>query len=386
MEKEEEEEEGNETVFVVLPSYRDSFNLYLTVRSLFKNAKHPNRVHVGIHEHIMATKTTHFKDICHLNVHKDPDNHHIRMRNVHHEWFACESASGAMATRAAILRQFYQQQKYLLFIHAHTDMVPNWDRVLILSLNQAHAVGGHAVSQLPIHIPAHHTLAENSLCLPTTFPVFASFAKLTSCTAFPMFRMRRVKKHPKKPFQTALASYKCFFTTAQVFKAHLEMDAADGFLPFLQSCEADILLSLELYTRGLHVYTPRISVATHRGFHGDHHSYYEDRHNKPEKRLKRFILTHLLSGISKLEEEEDEKEAEEIVTQPKYVEHFFEKSKLPVKAFLDWVGVDVETSVASIHARMGLLNKEPDVTELCVKFGSEANYVREKQRLDIEFG
>ena len=217
-------------IFVVLPMYRPR-NPMSCVKRLFENAAFPERIHVGILEHnsadapsIADTTAYHFK---------------YKRNSESSELF------GAGFARQWIVDNFYDGERYILFIGQNSQMSKDWDTILIESLECTHVIGGHIVSQFPCVA----TLDR----LPSTFPVFKNFKK-----NIPVFKGRFVVGEYRQPQPSALASWQCLFGTAAVLKNALAIH--ENSLPFLNSTEADWLLSSEIWSQGFRVFIPSESA------------------------------------------------------------------------------------------------------------------------------
>jgi len=113
------------TIFVSIPSYRDPECQY-TVLDLFRKAKFPERVRIGI-----CWQKDHDEDKhCFL---LDLSEYSDRIRTVvlHHS-----EARGPCFARALVQRNLFQREDFYLQLDSHYRMADEWDEELIVQLAQ----------------------------------------------------------------------------------------------------------------------------------------------------------------------------------------------------------------------------------------------------------
>ncbi len=362
----EKKKKEENSIFVVLTMYRAVKPAKILI-DLFQKADNPNRVFVGVVEHQLERVPSALEQ-CYAALEK----HHVAipLKNIRFRRMPVATTFGAALARRECITQLYQNEKFIFFLHEHSVLSHGWDRILLTSLTVAHNEGGQVVSQVP-RLVSHKKNKKDVTT--TTFPAFGGFLEASSEKRrqnplfIPTFFGKPVHpRGPIKPFQVAVASYKCLFSTAEVYLRRLAM--WEHALPFLQSDAADMLLSIELWTRGLHVYVPCESVLTHRGAHGDNMSSCDDVVNRQVKKVTRYVLLQVVHDLL----QPAPKEAV-------YIQKLRKGAILPVPAFFDWIGVDAAAGDFAGRAPLGILSvkaedQEPEYEEIVLKCGTIQNY------------
>jgi len=347
----------NDTIFVVLPMYRPQFAARVLTK-IFDMAYCPQRVFVGILEHRLGGTETAI-DAYTKELHSCMSPSFIR--NIRYREGKMSHIYGASVARQEIMDNLYEDETFIFCIHEHSWLLRDWDKALIETLKVVHESGGHVLSQFPLEL----SMTDDELMfrndhIPTTFPVFEKFRH-----GLPAFKGRFVDHYNPKPFQVAMASYRCLFTTAEVFKDRLNL-AYPG-IPYLTSIEADFLLSLELWTQGYQVFCPQQSVLIHHALPGEHFYSHQDVSNKKLKIIKKAIIRQLLHELP----DPDEPLA--------YVKKLYLREKNQIRGFCDWLGVDVKKRHASGRVVMGLLPDYKDI-DIIQKYGSMRQFEKFKNQ------
>jgi len=142
---------------------------------------------------------------------------------------------------AAMFRNLRKDFKYVLFLSASCQPCLDWDVTCTRSLNSAYAQGGHAVTLFPFETSADAQY-------PATFPVFFDY----SSRAVPIFKPRFLA-HPQTT-QVIWVSHMCLFVQPDV------LGSMEDFVPGLNFAEADLVLSLILWYKGLRTYSMDFSA------------------------------------------------------------------------------------------------------------------------------
>jgi hypothetical protein len=343
-----------DTIFVVLPMYRPHAEI---LNQLFEAAYCPQRIFVGILEHKLPNVTSSI-DAYTRELHGKMTPSFIR--NIRYREGRLDGVYGSSVARQEIVSHLYQDETFIFCTHAHSWFLKDWDKILIETLQDVHKEGGHAISQFPLEASVEDNMFVFQERTPTTFPVFEAFRG-----GVPAFKGRFVENYNPRPFRVAMASYRCFFTSADVFVRHLALH--DPGIPYLESPEADFLLSLELWTQGYHVFCPRYSVLVHNALDGEHFYSFKDVKDEPLKKIKKAIMQQLLHCVP----DKDEPLA--------YVKKLQNREKHPIGGFCDWLGVNVKKKQVAGRTVMGLM-EDFDGANIIQKYSSMERFERFKKQ------
>ena len=106
----------NDYIFVSIPSYKDD-QCSKTLELLYKNARNPEKIFCGVYLQVDPNNS-----IQHCNINSSIPKNHVRYIAVHHD-----AANGPMHARAIIMKQLYNDEKYIFWIDAHTIFLKDWD-------------------------------------------------------------------------------------------------------------------------------------------------------------------------------------------------------------------------------------------------------------------
>mmetsp|Transcript_8357 Transcript_8357/g.14005 ORF Transcript_8357/g.14005 Transcript_8357/m.14005 type:complete len:557 (-) Transcript_8357:233-1903(-) len=255
------------SIYVALGTYRDPF-CPMTIKSLYKNAAHPERLFVGMFQQNC------FGPTCRTGVLKggrvdtagpDPDcykefcaseegiqshaceNGHVRLYNVNES----ESLGPYMARYLGA--KFYLGEQYYLQIDSHSEFIPHWDDELIKMVQDAPAEKPVISTYPPDSQMRWHRTIGYRMC-------DSEFAKaqiewqiirLGSSLAFD-------HKIPDVPKYAPFVAAGFFFTTAYF----LHEVPFDPFLPWIFMGE-EISMSARLWTSGYDIFSPTVNVLDH---------------------------------------------------------------------------------------------------------------------------
>ncbi|MES1907860.1 MAG: hypothetical protein MHM6MM_000897 [Cercozoa sp. M6MM] len=122
------------TVFVGIPSFRDSL-CFRTVQSLFRKAKHPHRLRVGIYDqvdpHEGDVPCSHFVDVCNDENEKDRGAECDHIANVVIEEVGSSMATGVPTARYQMEKLLDNDSEFFVQVDAHTIFDPEWDTRMI---------------------------------------------------------------------------------------------------------------------------------------------------------------------------------------------------------------------------------------------------------------
>jgi hypothetical protein len=345
------------TIFVVLPMLNPA-NAGKTLTRIFESAYCPQRVFVGILEHGTKYPTAINQYVNELHGSSSPSF----VRNVKHIQGDKNTEFGGSIARQEIMNTMYAGEKFIFCAHEHSWFLDNWDKILISSLETAHKLGGHAISQFPLETSSTDDTVLFKHALATTFPVCQQFHG--HC---PSFKGQFVINSTPGPFRVTAASYKCFFSTAEVFLHQLQLHTPG--IPYLTGSESDFLLSMEMWRQGYHTFCPSQSVLIHTSYKHER-SYVVDFIPKIKK-VKRAILEQIMFG----QNSQDEPLA--------YVKKIQDRCHFSMSDFCEWIGVNLKEKHVSGQTTLGLFHgfQEKDILN---RYGSLYTFKKYKNQFTYD--
>jgi [Skp1-protein]-hydroxyproline N-acetylglucosaminyltransferase len=227
-----------DTIFISIASYRDR-ECSLTVDSIYKNARYPKNVFLGICE---QNNIEFPEEKCEKSPSEFSDN--IRYYN-----FSYKDAKGPSYARYHCSK-LYKNEEYFLQIDSHTMFVKDWDILLITMLNQA-----KKESNKPVLTAYPPTSEQMSL---EGYPEMDN-GKFGS-NGLPMFLAGFTPNGSPVPTRSPKPFYAAgfFFTYASFLKeVHY-----DPYLSHLFQGEEE-LFSARMFTNGYDAFSPNIKVCSH---------------------------------------------------------------------------------------------------------------------------
>jgi len=250
-----------EKIFVSIASYRDKL-CHTTIENLFKMARHPDRVFVGI---------------CQQNKHGDPDclsknlqhlKSHIRIMRIDFK-----KARGPTLARY-YCSKLYKKEDYYLQIDSHCLFIKDWD-VKIIDMINAVEKSGQSKKVVLSHYPPEYQEYDKKNGSNMVTTIVSPFFDDNDIISFKGAVFKTAGKLPKR---NAFVAGGFFFARGQL----VDEVPFDPFLPFLFTGE-EILLSARFYTHGWDVFTPNENIVFHMytrdgepKFWNDHQLQHED--------------------------------------------------------------------------------------------------------------
>lgn len=255
------------SIFVSLGTYRDPY-CPMTLKSLYTNAHHPERLFVGLFQQncfgpvcrtgVLAggrVETAGADMDCYVEFCKSPIgqssgaclNGHVRLFNVNES----ESLGPYMARYLGA--KFYRGEQYYLQIDSHSEFVENWDDKLIEMVQNAEAEKP-VISTYP---PDSTQNWKNTIGFRMCDSEFAAaqiewqIVRLGSSLAFD-------HKIPDRPCYAPFVAAGFFFSYADF----LYEVPFDPFLPWIFMGE-EISMSARLWTSGYDIFSPTINILNH---------------------------------------------------------------------------------------------------------------------------
>jgi hypothetical protein len=268
-----------EKIFVVLSGYSWP-ELKNTIHNIYNGAYLPQRVVVGAA--VSPTEITQsaaedaFKDFgFQVKLYVHPEHYNL----------------GGAPTRKLVLERLYKGEPYVLLMHAHSKMAPQWDATLTASLKEAFKKGCHLVTQIPLEVKRVWITPKDHV--PATFPVLHTD---TLRNKLPTFSGRTFAKLECQ-YEVPCISSKCLFGTASVIKL-----LTDHTVPLLMAHEDDFVLSAISFGCGARAATPLRSVLYHIQDPMRSHTY-TDYESEQLTKYKENVIGSLLSGNQRNDDE-----------------------------------------------------------------------------------
>lgn len=327
-----------ESIFVSIASYRDRL-CSQTLKNLYKNAKYPDRVFVGI---------------CEQNKHSDADclpqdfPYKKNIRIIKKDY---KEAKGPTWARF-LCSMLYKNEDYFLQIDAHTLFVKDWDEKcihMVQSLEKSPEIENKKV--LLSHYPPQITdYNENPSDDNVTHMVECFF----NDDGLISFKGAKWKKPGPLPRRNAFIAGGFIFCRGQWIK-----DVPfDPYLDYLFVGE-EILLSARSYTSGWDVYTPNKNIIYHAYTRTDEPKFWNDNiYDSSEAKTKVKIILQLENDLSKLTN--------------KKVYHSIKKYNCgnvrSLQDFYDFVGIDIKTKTVGKPKIEFFTMKETNTPQKCKHF------------------
>lgn len=224
-----------DSIFVQIASYRDP-ECRWTVHDLFKKAKHPERVVIGICNQVDFEKDRElFGYACPF-----PD----QVREVLVP--AMESQGVCWARHQA--QKLYRGEQYVLMIDSHTRFTQDWDTLLIDELNLCPSEKAICSHYPAGYTPPDHVMATDRAIVMVALP-FNGLGDLR-------FTSRLLRTSTAKPLRGAFIAACFLFAKGPIIK-EVPYD------PHMYFDEEEITLSARLFTRGWDVFSPRRNLIYH---------------------------------------------------------------------------------------------------------------------------
>jgi len=230
-----------ETIFVSIPSYRDS-ECSNTLLDLFRKARIPTRIRVGVYEQ-NAPGDKSCMAFNNSNRYRDQ----IRVKTVSHY-----EARGPMVARAVVEQELYQPSDYILNIDSHTIFTKNWDVLIIAQLKECPSK--KAVLTM---YPKEYTQNRRNVGFKEK-PSYLVFTGFHPRLLFPQQKRMTCLKLPKTPLPSILWAGGFSFARTQILE-EVPYDINCNFV-FLGE---EISMAVRLFTHGWDTYSPKTMLVHH---------------------------------------------------------------------------------------------------------------------------
>ena len=228
--------DSGETIFVSVPSYRDT-DCKNTLRSIYKMARYPHLVYVGVFEQNDGTCPD---EGCRI---RSPYSVNIRYKHIPYT-----EAKGPFYARAVINNNLYKGEKYYLMIDAHSLFLKDWDINMKKQLNflKKHGVTKPIISSYP----HHQDFNESREILNKKKNVTTLICDVINGKEYPTEAVA-IEKQSGKFYKSMLLGAGFLFTYGEFFR-EIRMDES---LHHIFSGE-EILLAIFAWTHGWDIYSP----------------------------------------------------------------------------------------------------------------------------------
>ena len=251
-----------ETIFVSIPSYRDS-DCKNTLKSLYKMAKYPDLVYVGVFEQNCLTCP---EERCRISSRYS--------NNIRYKLIPYTEAKGPFYARAVINNQLYRNEKYYLMIDAHSLFLKNWDVNMKRQLNFLRREGVN--KPIISSYPHHQDFNKSRKIINEKKNVTTLICDILSGTTYPKEALA-IEKPSGKFYKSMLLGAGFLFSYGELFR---ELKLDEGLHHIFGGEE--ILLAILSYTHGWDIYSPSYMNLFHYYNHKKP-SWYSDVLKKSEK-------------------------------------------------------------------------------------------------------
>jgi glycosyltransferase involved in cell wall biosynthesis len=224
-----------ESIFVQIASYRDP-ECRRTVADLFRKARHPERIFVGICNQIDADND---KELC---CGPYPCADQVR------EIVVPAAGSRGVCWARHQAQKLHGGEDYVLLIDSHMRFIDDWDERFIEELKLCSSPKAAFTNYPAAYTPPDRLDMTNNAIVMVAKP----FNRLGDLR----FRSRVLTRPVDKPLRGAFIAAGFLFATAALM-AEVPHD------PYMFFAQEEIAMSLRLYTHGWDVFSPRTNLIYH---------------------------------------------------------------------------------------------------------------------------
>lgn len=251
-----------ETIFVSIPSYRDSL-CAKTIFQCFSRAAYPERIYIGVYEQNAPHDKScmhEFLNLCANNISTGNgiDYEYLR-KNIRLYSTPHIKAKGPSYARAMIEKHLLRDEDYFMGIDSHTEFVENWDIKCIKCLQRARLQSAKPILTCYPHdisIYHQHIKKQKSSDPPGTYLRFGGFDKKSNWGTMngPGFI-----KVPSEPVPSLFFSNTFCFMPTQAIK----QCPTCPLIPFVFQGD-ELFQGCRLWTRGWDFFHPPRSIVFHK--------------------------------------------------------------------------------------------------------------------------
>lgn len=228
-------------IFVQIAAYRDPECVY-TVKNLFEQAAHPERIFVGICNQYDPKEDAHIFSI--------PWTRESQVRQKHFHYNESQGIGWARATAQSL----WQGEEYTLGIDAHMRFVKGWDEELISQLHACPTEKAILTGMLPGYLPPNDLQnVGDKVC-------FMHVKALHNIVGAALFNIHGGLRDPKRvkdgPFPTGIWVGNFLFCRSSV-QQELPHD------PYIYFHGEEMSYSIRLFTHGYDIYQPNKTILYH---------------------------------------------------------------------------------------------------------------------------
>lgn len=332
---------SSETIFVSVPSYRDS-ECPKTLFSLFSKASCPQRVFVGVCQQNYSGDVDaleRYERLCSINQ-EECFSDNIRVFSMN-----ASDARGPMLARHLIEKHLYRNEAFYLMIDSHTHFVDDWDTKFVQQWKQCNDPKAILTMYPDNYVPYKHKDKHNQ---PAAFLRFKQFNPKTGVVEIEGPPMQLI---PPKPQPTLFWAACCSFASASMLKE----------VPFDPYCDfvflgEEISMAARLWTHGYNFYSPCTMLLYHIWSRDYRPTFWEQLSDRTRRELETKGYNRILHLLGLVATDNIE----------------FGKYGLgtmrSLQEFEEFIGIDMKQQQASNRSRQGL-TKMASSEEIMCKHG-----------------
>jgi hypothetical protein len=236
-------EDNYNTIFVAIPCYRDEHACAETLYSLFNEASCPWRLRVAVMHHMQPGDDQFGLDLISLYEHVVLRHNATSFQaQIRVNASTVDEALGPWEARRYLLRQVFQNERFVLLVNSNTQLVRNWDALCLNQYAWALRLNPRPIlTTYPALVDPEQPLEERA-----TYPVMADH-KVTAAV---------YNRTPVRPFPTYLMCPAFAFASSRWLT-----DVPDTLhLPHVSNQHGMVVAAAHFYTHGWDFYTPTVPL------------------------------------------------------------------------------------------------------------------------------
>lgn len=238
---------ASDTIFVSIPAYRDP-EIIPTLEDLFRKARYPQRVFVGVLQQIDEEKDQAF-DLRHAK--SLLLQRHVN--NIRLDTMPYSEAKGPAYARAYIEKNLLEDETFFMGIDSHMAFAQNWDVLAIAELTACPA----EKPMLTVY-PQDYERKKGQRAVNPKLPVcFMKFNSYHQNLGLPQTERFNCRRAPKTPLPSLFMSAGFVFTLGEVIKT-IPYEP----LPYVFLGE-EIFMAFRYWTHGVDFFTPSRHLVFH---------------------------------------------------------------------------------------------------------------------------
>ena len=255
------------TIFISIPNFRDNWHCRYTIESIFKRAKYPERIRLGVVDQLQLNQD----QSCDLPIVSCAENPNQALCQYRQQIdvYEMDSKLAVGPTFARhISHRMYRGEYYALQIHAHTTFTKNWDVELIEQWEET-------TNEMAV-LTTYLDDAVGSIDDQTGISNKKSRLVLCNAAYEGAGHDRRLRhdyhEQPDMlPGISGMPQLQPYWSSSFSFsRGHFILTVPyDPYLPMIRKADEEISMALRAFTHGYDFYTPLKSVAYDSAFSDD---------------------------------------------------------------------------------------------------------------------